>query len=539
MRPIQTIADDLHLDPDHLVAYGNDKAKLRLDALTGKRDGKLILVTAMSPSPAGEGKTTTSIGLCDALNVLGKKAAVALREPSMGPVFGMKGGGSGGGRAQVCPADQINLHFTGDFHAITAAHNLLAAAVDNHLHFGNALGLDVRRIHWNRVLDVNDRALRQVALGLGGTMGGIPREGRFDITAASEIMAILALATGLDDLRSRLASIVVGFDDQGNTVKASQLKVEDSLTVLLKDALLPNLVQTGEGNPAFIHAGPFANIAHGTNSVLATWMALDHAELVVQEAGFGSDLGGEKFLDIFCRVAGVVPACAVLVVTLRAIRYHAGIAASEINQPNAEAVRKGLSNPLAHARLMSAFGLPVVVAINQMANDTPEELEMALSAFREAGFAAHTNRVYAEGGAGGTDLAAAVLEASQRPASLHPVYSLDEPLAEKIDAIVKRVYGGKGVTFSKKASNQLKQYEQAGYRNSYVCMAKTQYSFSDDPALVGRPEAFEVNIREVNLLAGAGFVVPVSGDMMTMPGLAQEPNLERIKLLEDGSVRLF
>ncbi|MCA9794290.1 MAG: formate--tetrahydrofolate ligase, partial [Candidatus Eremiobacteraeota bacterium] len=380
---------------------------------------------------------------------------------------------------------------------------------------------------------------RQVVLGLGGSMGGVPREGRFDITAASEIMAILALCTDLDDLRSRLGSIVVGFDYQGATVKASQLKIEDSLTVLLKDALLPNLAQTGEGNPAFIHAGPFANIAHGTNSVLATWMALDYADLVVQEAGFGSDLGGEKFLDIFCRVAGVVPACAVLVVTLRAIRYHAGVAASDINKPNPEAVRKGLANPLAHARLMKEFGLPVVVAINQMESDTPEELDIALSALREAGFAAHPNRVYAEGGEGGRELAQAVLAATQQPARLNPVYELEAPLTDKIESIVGRVYGGKAVNFSKKASNQLKQYEEAGYRNSYVCMAKTQYSFSDDPALVGRPDGFEVNIREVNLLAGAGFVVPVSGDMMTMPGLAKVPNLERIKLLEDGSVRLF
>lgn len=538
MLPIAEVASKLDLKPEDLLFFGEDKAKIRLSARTGETRGKLVLVSAMSPSPAGEGKTTTSIGLTDALNAIGKKTVVALREPSMGPVFGMKGGGTGGGRAQVYPPESINLHFTGDFHAVAAAHNLLAATVDNHMHHGNQLRLDPRRLLWNRVLDVNDRALRNVIIGLGGKLGGVPRESRFDITAASEIMAILALAHDAQDLRQRLGAIVVGFDVDGRPVQAREFKVEGSMVVLLKEAMLPNLAQTAEGNPAVIHAGPFANIAHGTSSVLGTQIALSRADLVVQEAGFGSDLGAEKFLNIFCRAAGVRPACVVVVVTLRGIRFHAGLPKSQISESNPEAIKKGLCNPLSHLKGLASFGIPVVAAINEMANDTEEELALVEKSIQEAGFAAARNRVFAEGSAGGKVLAEKVAELAVKECDFEPTYQLEEPLTQKIEKIVTGIYGGKGVDFAASAARQLKQYTEAGFGDSYICMAKTPYSFSDDDSAVGRPTDFTVQIREARLLAGARFVVPISGQVMTMPGLAKVPNLERIDLDADGNIQL-
>ena len=541
MLAITDLAKTLDLEPSDILPYGEDKAKIRLAATSRPVRGKLILIAAMSPSPAGEGKTTTAIGLTDALNRLGKKAAVALREPSMGPVFGMKGGGAGGGMAQLMPADEINLHFTGDFHAITSAHNLLAAAVDNHIHFGNALGFDVREPMWERVLDVNDRALREVVIGLGGRTGGVPRQARFDITAASEIMAVLALANSQEDLSARLARMVVGRRGDGTVIRAEQLKAQGSLAVLLKQALLPNLVQTMEGSPALVHAGPFGNIAHGTNSVLATRAALGGADLVVQEAGFGADLGAEKFCHIFCPAAGVRAAVAVLVVTLRAMRYHAGVPASRIDEPDAEAVRRGLANPLRHAENLKSWGLDVVVTVNQRPEDSSEDLKAALEGFAQAGLSAIPIDVYQQGGAGALELAERVADAALasngRPWA--PVYTPEQSLTEKIEAIAHQVYRSGRVVYSKQAERQMALLEEQGFGGCAVCMAKTQYSFSDDASQVGLADGADLTIREIRLAAGAGFVVAVSGEIMTMPGLARIPNLERISLTGDGRAVLY
>ncbi len=540
-KPIEAIAQRLELSNEEFIPFGRDRGKIALSALQGPRKGRLVLVTAMSPSPAGEGKTTTSIGLTDALNVIGKNAIVALREPSMGPVFGMKGGGAGGGKSQVFPPETINLHFNGDFHAITAAHNLLSAAIDNHLHFGNKLKLDTRRILWPRVLDCNDRALRNIVIGLGGRNGGVPREDHFAITAASEIMAIIALARNYEDLQARIDNIVVGFDVDGEPVRAGAFQISGSMVAILRDALLPNLAQTLEGNPAIIHAGPFANIAHGTSSVLGTEVALQRGDYVIQESGFGSDLGAEKFLDIFCQVADVRPSCIVVVVTLRGIRFHAGLAKQEIQKPNLEAVKKGIVNPIAHLKNMASYGIPVVAAINQMDSDTEEEIQFVKDALKEHGFDAITNKVYAEGGVGGVELAEKVVELAATPETekFIPIYQKSEKIKAKIEKIVTKIYGGEGVDYSATAEKAIKLYESIGASDSYICMAKTQYSFSDDASLVGRPEGFRVTIREVNLSAGAGFIIPISGSIMTMPGLARTPNYERIHMRDDGSIQLF
>ena len=540
MQTIDKIARKLDLSAQDLVMFGDDKAKIKLESIPRNREGKLILVTAMSPSPAGEGKTTTSIGLADALNLLGKKTVVALREPSMGPVFGMKGGGAGGGKAQLYPAEEINLHFTGDFHAVSSAHNLLAAAKSNHIHFGNKLGFDVRRSMWERVMDVNDRSLRSIVVGLGGRLGGVPEESRFDITAASEITAIMALATGIDDLRRRLGRIVLGEGLDGELIRAEQLKAVGSLVVLLKQALLPNLVQTLEGSPALVHSGPFANIAHGTSSVLATWAGMGFADYVIQEAGFGADLGAEKFLNIFCQSARIKPAAAVLVCTLRAIRFHAGVPKSDIAKSNPQAVTQGLANPLSHLKNMESFGLPVVVVINKRPEDTEADLKAALEGFESAGATVVTHNAFAEGGAGATELAEKVVEvAAREPRELVPTYRSEDSLKDKISAIATSVYGARGVNYSSSAEKKLGEFEKRGFGDSRICMAKTQYSFSDDPDKVGRPKDFDIEVREVRLAAGAGFVIPISGDMMTMPGLASEPNLERIDLDENGKAILF
>ena len=540
VQTIDKIARKLDLSAQDLVMFGDDKAKIKLESIPRNREGKLILVTAMSPSPAGEGKTTTSIGLADALNLLGKKTVVALREPSMGPVFGMKGGGAGGGKAQLYPAEEINLHFTGDFHAVSSAHNLLAAAKSNHIHFGNKLGFDVRRSMWERVMDVNDRSLRSIVVGLGGRLGGVPEESRFDITAASEITAIMALATGIDDLRRRLGRIVLGEGLDGELIRAEQLKAVGSLVVLLKQALLPNLVQTLEGSPALVHSGPFANIAHGTSSVLATWAGMGFADYVIQEAGFGADLGAEKFLNIFCQSARIKPAAAVLVCTLRAIRFHAGVPKSDIAKSNPQAVTQGLANPLSHLKNMESFGLPVVVVINKRPEDTEADLKAALEGFESAGATVVTHNAFAEGGAGATELAEKVVEvAAREPRELVPTYRSEDSLKDKISAIATSVYGARGVNYSSSAEKKLGEFEKRGFGDSRICMAKTQYSFSDDPDKVGRPKDFDIEVREVRLAAGAGFVIPISGDMMTMPGLASEPNLERIDLDENGKAILF
>ena len=535
MKAIQEIANQLGIGAEDLLPFGRDKAKIDYALTQKEAKGKLVLMTAMSPSPAGEGKTTTSIGLTDALNSIGKKAVVALREPSMGPVFGMKGGGTGGGEAELTPATSINLHFTGDFHAVTSAHNLLAAVVDNHMHHGNKLRLDPRKMLHHRVLDVNDRALRDVVIGLGGALGGVPRQSRFDITAASEITAILALAKDHQDLRHRLGEIVVGFNEDGEPVRAKEFGVEGSLCVLLQEALLPNLVQTKHGSPALVHGGPFANIAHGTSSVLATRCALAHSDIVVQEAGFGSDLGAEKFFNIFCRVADVQPACVVLVVTLRGIRYHGGVDKTKLAESNLDAVKRGLVNPLAHLEVLKQRGVPLVVAINEMDTDTREELNFVERELREAGYAAFRNRVYAEGPHGGVALAKKVAEfCDKEPGTPEFTYALEDTLRVKTERIVREVYGGKELVLTKKAQKQLAQYEEAGYGDAFICMAKNQYSFSDDPTALGHAKDHTFTVREVRLAAGARFVIPISGNIMTMPGLPKVPNLESIDLDPEG-----
>lgn len=530
----------LGIEADALIPYGHHKAKLALpfvETLAGRPDGRLILVTAITPTPAGEGKTTTTVGLGDALQRLGQRAIVALREPSMGPVFGLKGGAAGGGRAQVVPMDDINLHFTGDFHAIAAAHNLLAAVVDNHLHHGNALGIDPRRIGWKRVLDMNDRALRHVVMGLGGPAHGVPREGGFDIVVASEVMAVLCLATSLADLKARLARIVVAETADRRPVTVADLKVQGAMAVLLKDALAPNLVQTLEHTPALVHGGPFANIAHGCNSVLATRSALKLADYVVTEAGFGADLGAEKFLDIKCGSAGLWPAAAVVVATVRALKYQGGVEVPQLGTEDLDALRRGLPNLQRHVdNVRHVYGLPCVVAINAFDSDTAAERDLLQDWGREAGVEVVEARHWAEGGDGALDLARAVLRLSDRWTEPRFVYADDDPLWAKLEKVATRVYRAVGITAPPAVRERLAQFERQGHGRLTVCIAKTPYSFGTDPSQRGAVEGHVIDIREVRLAAGAGFVVALTGEVMTMPGLPKVSAAERIDIDDEGRV---
>lgn len=539
VEKISAAAAKLGLTEDDLEFYGKFKAKISADVwkkISGNPDGKLILVTAITPTPAGEGKTTTSIGLADAFARLGKKVCVALREPSLGPCFGIKGGAAGGGYAQVVPMEDINLHFTGDFHAITTAHNLLAAVVDNHLHQGNELKIDGRRVVWKRVLDLNDRALRNVIVGLGGKINGVPRESGFDITVASEMMAILCLAKDFADLKERLGKIIVAYTFDGAPVTANDLKVTGSLALLLKDAIKPNLVQTLEGTPALIHGGPFANIAHGCNSVTATKYALKLADVVVTEAGFGADLGAEKFLDIKCRMSGLRPDAVVIVATIRALKMHGGVDKKNLAAPNVEAVARGLENLEKHIENVQGFGLPAIVALNDFPTDTAEEISAVekICAVKKVRFA--RSKVFAQGGAGGIELARAVEDSFNDEKNFKFTYADDESIAEKISAVAKKIYGADGVTFLPAAKKQLAEIERLGFGKLPICVAKTQYSLSDDAAKLGRPKNFNVTVREVKISAGAGFVVVLSGNIMTMPGLPKRPAAEQIDITPDGII---
>ena len=539
MKPIQEIAETAGVPEEYLECYGRYKAKVDYKLLNEVQaeDGKLILVTAITPTPAGEGKTTTSVGLADGLRKIGKKSIAALREPSLGPVFGIKGGAAGGGYAQVVPMEDINLHFTGDFHAIGAANNLLAAMLDNHIQQGNALGIDVKQITWKRVVDMNDRQLRHIVDGLGGRMQGVPREDGFDITVASEIMAVLCLATSLMDLKQKLGSIIVAYTYDGKPVTAHDLKAEGAMTALLKDALKPNLVQTLEGTPAFIHGGPFANIAHGCNSIMATRMALKLGDYVVTEAGFAADLGAEKFLDIKCRMAGLTPAAVVVVATVRALKYHGGVPKAELNQENLEALEKGLPNLLQHVgNIKNVYGLPCVVAINAFPTDTKAELDLVEAKCRELGVNVALSEVWAKGGEGGKALAEEVVRLCEEENHFQYVYDTELSIEEKLDAIVKKVYHGDGVVLTANAKKQVKQLTDLGFGNLPICMAKTQYSFSDDAGLLGAPKGFQVTVRNLKVSAGAGFLVALTGDIMTMPGLPKVPSAEKIDVDEDGRI---
>ena len=540
MLKITDVAAKLGISEDDVELYGRYKAKLSMDLIRRVQDkpsGKLILVTAITPTPAGEGKSTTTVGLAQALNKLGKKVIVTLREPSLGPCMGMKGGAAGGGYSQVVPMEDINLHFTGDFHAITSAHMLLAAMLDNHIQQGNALNIDPRRICWKRVVDMNDRELRNIVVGLGGKAHGVPREDGFDITVASEVMAILCLANDLHDLKERLSKIIVAYDYSGKPVTAGQIKAHGAMAALLKDAIKPNMVQTLEHVPAIIHGGPFANIAHGCNSVMATKTGMKLADYTITEAGFGADLGAEKFFDIKCRYAGLKPDAAVIVATVRALKMHGGVAKNDLKTPNVEAVKKGLVNLEKHIENVKKFGVPVVVAINIFAQDTEEELEAVREHCAKHGVNVALSDVFARGGEGGIDLAKEVITlAESNTADFHPLYDLDMPLKAKIETIAKEIYGADGVTYSKDANKALKEFEELGFGNLPVCMAKTQYSFSDDASLVGRPSGFKINIASCRLSAGAGFIVVLSGNILTMPGLPRIPAAENFDVSDDGVI---
>ena len=541
MLHISEIAKTAGVDEKYLEQYGNYKAKVDYNILKDKADkpnGKLILVTAINPTPAGEGKTTTTVGLADGMRKLGKNVLVALREPSLGPVFGVKGGAAGGGYAQVVPMEDINLHFTGDFHAIGAANNLLAAMVDNHIHQGNALGFDVRRITWKRVVDMNDRQLRNVVDGLGGKVNGVPREDGFDITVASEVMAVLCLASGISDLKARLARIVVGYTYDGKPVTAADLKAVGAMAALLKDALKPNLVQTLEHTPALVHGGPFANIAHGCNSVIATTTALKLADYVVTEAGFGADLGAEKFLDLKCRFAGVSPSAVVVVATVRALKMHGGLAKDELGTEDLEALERGLPNLLQHvSNIQDVYSLPVVVAINAFPTDTPAELALVEEKCAELGVNAVLSEHWAKGGAGAIDLAHAVVDACEIPSQMTYSYELEgTSIEDKLDAVARKVYHADGVDFVENAPAQLKVLKEQGFGDLPVCVAKTQYSFSDNPALLGAPRDFRISVRNLTVSAGAGFIVALTGDIMTMPGLSKVPSAEKIDVDSDGKI---
>jgi formate--tetrahydrofolate ligase len=504
--------------------------------LKDKPSGKLVLVTAMTPTPAGEGKTTNTVGLGMALNRLGKKAIIALREPSLGPSFGIKGGAAGGGFAQVIPMEDINLHFTGDIHAVTTAHNLLAAMVDNSIHQGNPLGIDPRQVVLRRVMDLNERALRNIVIGLGGKADGVPRESGFDISVASEVMAILCLATDLMDFKRRVAQMVVAYRYDGTQVTASDLKAAGSMTLLMKDAIKPNLVQTLENTPAFIHGGPFANIAHGCNSIMATQMGLKLGDYMITEAGFGADLGAEKFFDLKCRYSGMKPNAVVLVATIRALKNHGGVAKDKLGEPNMAALEKGAENLEKHLENLNLFGVPVVVALNEFPGDRPEEIEMVKSKCAALGADMAVSRVWREGGQGGEELARKVIAAAEKETEFKLLYDLEMPIKDKIETICLRIYGADGVSYSKAAENMLTRYEEMGYGNLPICIAKTQYSLSDNMSAVGRPRGFTVNIREVRLSAGAGFIVAIAGDIMTMPGLSKAPAAEKIDIMPDGEI---
>ena len=538
MLPIQDVASRAGIDEELLEYYGKYKAKLNLSSLkNAPRKGKLILVTAINPTPAGEGKTTTSVGLADALSLMGNSTMLCLREPSLGPVFGVKGGAAGGGYAQVVPMEDINLHFTGDFHAIGAANNLLAAMIDNHIQQGNTLDIDVKNITWKRCVDMNDRQLRNIVCGLGGRMQGVPREDGFDITVASEIMAVLCLASDLMDLKQRIARIIIGYNRKGEPVTAHDLKAEGAMTALLKDAIKPNLVQTLEHNPAIVHGGPFANIAHGCNSVSATDTALKLADYVVTEAGFGADLGAEKFLDIKCRYAGMEPSAVVIVATVKALKYNGGVPKTELGQENLEALEKGLPNLLKHVEnITQVYGLPAVVAINRFSQDTDAELGMIREKCAEYGVHVALSEVWGKGGEGGRELAAEVLRLCDQPHDFRFAYELDQPIRDKIETIVRKIYGGSGVSYSKAASDAIAKLESLGFGKLPVCMAKTQYSLSDDQTKLGRPEGFTVTVSKVRISAGAGFIVVQTGDIMTMPGLPKVPAAEKIDIDENGVI---
>jgi formate--tetrahydrofolate ligase len=540
MLHINEVAKKVGISEESIFNYGPNKAKISLDfvnSLSSKSNGKLILVTAMTPTPAGEGKTTTTVGLGDGLNAIGKKAIICLREPSLGPCFGMKGGAAGGGFAQVVPMEDINLHFTGDFHAIGAAHNLLSAMVDNHIYWGNELGIDVRRITWKRVIDMNDRALREIVSSLGGPGNGYPREAGFDITVASEVMAILCLAMDLEDLERRLGNIVIGYTRDKKAITAKDLNAHGAMTVLLKDALMPNLVQTLENNPAFVHGGPFANIAHGCNTVLATTTALKLGDYVVTEAGFGADLGAEKFFDIKCRKAGLSPDAAVIVATIRALKMHGGVAKDELSKENVEAVKKGLENLGRHIQNVQKFGVPVVVAVNNFVSDTQNEFEEVRKYCKELNVDAVICKHWAEGSKGTIELATKVVELAESGVSkFKPLYEDSMNLWDKVTTIAQNIYGASEIVADKSIRDQFKIYEESGYSKFPICMAKTQYSFSTDPNLKGAPSGHVVQIREIRLSAGAEFIVVVTGEIMTMPGLPRKPAADLIKLNKSGDI---
>ena len=539
-RPIQEIGSKLGIPSEHLLPYGHDKAKVSqefIKGLSGKTDGKLVLVTAINPTPAGEGKTTTTVGLGDGLNRIGKKAVICIREASLGPNFGMKGGAAGGGYAQVVPMEEMNLHFTGDFHAITSAHNLLSAMIDNHIYWGNDLGIDERRVSWRRVMDMNDRALRDIVVSLGGVSNGFPRQTGFDITVASEVMAILCLSNDLEDLQKRLGDIVVAYTRDKKPIYCRDIKADGAMTVLLKDAMQPNLVQTLENNPAFVHGGPFANIAHGCNSVIATKTALKLGEYVVTEAGFGADLGAEKFFDIKCRKAGLKPSAAVIVATVRAMKMNGGVAKADLGAENVEAVKKGCPNLGRHIGNVKGFGVPVVVAINHFFSDTDAEIEAVKAYVAEQGAEAILCKHWAKGSEGIEDLAKKVVELAEGgSANFAPLYPDEMPLFQKVETIAKRIYHADAVIADKSIRDQLKAWEAAGYGHLPVCMAKTQYSFTTDPNLRGAPTGHSVPVREVRLSAGAGFIVVICGEIMTMPGLPKVPSAEVIRLNAEGNV---
>ena len=539
MKPITEIAKRAGIPEEYLEQYGKYKAKIDISLMNkAKKQGKLVLVTAITPTPAGEGKTTTTIGLADGLSRIGENVCVALREPSLGPVFGIKGGAAGGGYAQVVPMEDINLHFTGDFHAIGAANNLLAAMLDNHIHQGNALGIDVRKITWKRCVDMNDRQLRFVTDGLGGKVNGVPREDGFDITVASEIMAVLCLSKDIDDLKERLSKIIVGYTYDDKPVTCGQLKAQGAMTALLKDAIKPNLVQTLEGTPALVHGGPFANIAHGCNSVTATKMALSLADYAITEAGFGADLGAEKFLDIKCRMAGLTPSAVVMVATVRALKMHGGLAKTELGNENLEALEKGIPNLLRHvSNIKNVYKLPCVVAVNRFPTDTYKEIEFIIAKCKELGVNVVLSDVWAKGGEGGEELAREVVRlCNEEKGDFTFSYESDLTIEQKIDAIVRKVYGGDGVTFTPNAKKQIATLTELGFGDCPVCMAKTQYSFSDDSTKLGAPVGFTVTVRNVKISAGAGFIVALTGDIMTMPGLPKAPAAERIDVDNNGVI---
>jgi len=540
MLPIEEVAKKLGIERSDLELYGDYKAKVKdelYNRVKNRPDGKLILVTAINPTPAGEGKTTITVGLGQAMAKIGKKAVIALREPSLGPVMGIKGGAAGGGYSQVVPMEDINLHFTGDLHAVTCANNLLAAAIDNHIHHGNALDIDVRQITWKRCMDMNDRALRQIVVGLGGKANGFPREDGFNITVASEVMAILCLAEDLNDLKERLGRIVVAYNRKGEPVTAKDLQVNGAMAMLLKDAIKPNLVQTLENTPCLIHGGPFANIAHGCNSIKATKLALKLADYVITEAGFGADLGAEKFFDIKCRYGNLKPDAAVIVCTVRALKYNGGVSKENLQEKNLEALEKGFANLSRHIENIRKFGVPMIVAVNHFHTDSDEETELIVRKCAELGVEAEPVMVYEKGGEGGTGLASKLCDLTERePSEYRPLYDLHLPIRDKIEIINREIYGGKDVIFTDNSLKEIAAIEAMGYGNLPVCMAKTQYSLSDNPLLLGRPEGFTLTVREVRLSAGAGFVVAITGKIMTMPGLPKEPAANRMDIAEDGTI---